>query len=282
VVGIPGDLADADALRAALHGVDTVVHAAGLAHIRGPARSSVAFQRINVGGTRLLLSEAARAGVRHFVFLSSLAAVATGNDGRVDETTVPAPTSPYGASKLEAEQLVAAATRQDSLRATIFRLPLVYGPGMKGNPLRLFDLVSSGLPIPLGSVVNRRSLVYVGNIAAALLAVLAGPPRVAGSAATYLVADREVVSTPELVRLIAHALRRTPRLVPFPLWLVRLIGKVGDRLPLGLDSAGVSGLVDSLVLDTAALRRIGFEPPFSQVEGLACTAAWYRQRTREP
>ena len=282
VAGVPGDLADTEAVRAALHGVDTVVHAAGLAHLRGPTRASDAFQRVNVGGTRLLLSESARAGVRQFVFLSSIAAVGPGNNGRVDDTTVPAPLTPYGASKLEAERLVAAAARQDGLQATVFRLPLVYGPGMKGNPLRLFDMVSSGLPIPLGSVANRRSLLYVGNLGAALLAVLAGPAPAAGSAATYLVADREVVSTPELVRHIAHALRRTARLVPFPVWLARLIGRVGDRLPLGLDSAGVAGLVDSLVLDTAALRRIGFEPPLTQAEGLACTAAWYRQRTREP
>src|SRR3989442_7588696 len=104
-------------------------------------------------------------------------------------------------------------------------------------------MVSSGLPIPLGSIANRRSLLYVGNLVAALLVVLAGPAPAAGSAATYLVADREVVSTPELVRHIAHALGRTPRLVPFPVWLVPLLRRVGGCPPPGLHFVGDALLV---------------------------------------
>ncbi len=276
------DLLDSAALRPALAGADTLVHLAARVHVmRESAREpSSEFRRINVEGTRILLEEAARAGVTRLVFASTVKAVAETSGAPLTEEAVPRPVDPYGLSKLEAEELVRDLAVRHSLQATILRLPLLYGPRMKGNMLSLFRLVNRGIPLPLGRVHNRRSMAFVGNVAAAMLAVLQSP---ATRPRTFFVSDGRDLSTPELLRLIGLALAREVRLLPVPLPLFRAAGRVGDLIsrfrPLPLTSAAVDRLLGSLTVDSSALTRaVGFHPPYSVEEGLSITAEWYLHR----
>ena len=289
-VPIPGvtpfrcaDLGDRAALQSALAGAETVVHLAARAHImRDEAAEPLAeYRRTNVDGTRALLEESLAAGVRRFLFVSSVKAVGEESTTPWTEATPVRPVDPYGISKLEAEQLVEEAGRSASLATTILRLPLVYGPGMRANMLRLFEIVDRGLPLPLARVRNRRSIVFAGNVGAAVRAVIASP---AASGQTFFVRDREEVSTPELIRAIARALGRPARLLPVPHALFRLAGAAGDTLAplvrLPISSATVSRVFGSLSVDASKLTRMtGFQPPFTLEEGLRLTAEWYRRRS---
>jgi len=239
---------------AGLAGAQAVVHLAGVAHTR--ADPSV-YEAVNVDATLRLAEAAARAAVRRFVFVSSIKVngEATPADRPYRASDAPAPLDEYGRSKLRAEQALA---RMAGLEVAVVRPPLVYGPGVKANFLRLLQLVDSGLPLPFASIRNRRSFVYVGNLVS-LLQRCAEQPQAAGR--TFLAADGEDLGTPELARRMAAALGRHARLVPFPAFL----------LP--------SKLSGSLVVDAGETReRLGWQPPFAVDEGLARTASWYTLR----
>jgi UDP-glucose 4-epimerase len=223
------------------------------------------------------LDEAARAGVRRFVFVSSVKAMGESSHGAWTEDTEPRPADPYGQSKLEAESIVLEMAPVLGVEVAVLRLPLVYGPGMKGNMLRLFDLVHRGVPLPFGAVRNRRSLAYVGNVVAGIGAMLTS----GAAGRVYLISDGAPVSTPELVRHIARALDVPARLVPIPPALFRGAGRVGDwaarfgRSPIG--TAVVERLIGDLEVDGSRLvREVGFEPAYSIEQGMRETARWYR------
>jgi nucleoside-diphosphate-sugar epimerase len=273
------DLLDAVALRPALAGADTLFHLAARVHVmrESAVKPLEEFRRVNVEGTRVLLKEAVRAGVRRVVFASTVKAVRETSSVPLTEDAVPRPADPYGVSKLEAEAVVRSVAEHGAIDATILRLPLLYGPGMTGNMLSLFRLVGRGMPLPLGLVHNRRSLAFVGNAVAAMLAVL---PSSTPPARTFFVSDGRDLSTPELLGLIGGALGRTVRLVPVPTPLFRLAGRAGDLIsplfPVPLTSAAVDRLLGSLVVDSSALTRaVGFRPPYSVEGGLRLTADWY-------
>ncbi len=279
------DLLDRAALRSALRGVETVVHLAARVHVMSDQATDpwAEYRRTNVDGTRLLLEESLAVGVRRFVFFSTVKALGESTDTPWTEQTHPAPTDPYGISKLEAEQVVRELATAGRMAATVLRLPLAYGPGMKANMLRLFEVVDRGIPLPMGGVRNRRSLVFAGNVAAAVERVLATP---AAAGETFFVSDGHDVSTPELIRAIAQALGRPARLVSVPPLLFRAAGRLGDLLAplvrLPVSSAVVARLFGSLVVDSSKLARvIGFRPPFSLDEGLRLTAEWYRRRAAD-
>jgi len=184
------------------------------------------------------------------------------------EEDPPAPKEVYAASKWEAEQRVRAVAARGGMACTVVRTPLVYGPRVRANFLGLLRLVDRGVPLPFGRVRNARSLVFVHNLADALLHCAA---RTEASDETYFVKDGPDPSTPELVRRIAAALGRAPRLVSVPPTLLRgaarLLGRgdVADRL------------LGSLVVSDARLReRTGWRPPHTMDEGLRETARWYR------
>lgn len=273
-------LDDRRALADALAGVDGVIHLAARVH-QGPATGRddgpTGFRAVNVEGTRTLLDLAVAAGVQSFVLASSTKAVGEGGDAPYTEETPPAPADGYGRSKLEAEQLL----RASRLHAPVLRLPLVYGPGMKANALRLFDAVARGTPLPLGAVQNRRSFLFSGNLTAAVLSVL---QHESGSD-TFFVSDGEDLSTAELARRIGRALDRPARLLPVPPAALRVAGRAGDLLARvtrwPLTSAAVDRLVGSLAVDSAKLSRAtGFRPPYGVDDGLRITAQWYRDRSR--
>lgn len=272
---------DTAVLARAMAGVDTVVHLAARAHqLADRAAEPLAeYRRVNVEWTRAVAEAARAAGVRRLVFASSVKAVGERTDTPWTEAVTPRPVDPYGVSKLEAESLLRAMAVPGSFDVPILRLPLLYGPGLKANMLRLFEAVARRRPLPLALVRNRRSFAYVGNVIAAMDAVIAAGP--AGSA-TFFVSDGRDLSTPELVRLIAAALGVESLLLPVPPALLRAAGRAGDLLtrvgPFPLTSAAVDRLVGSLAVDVSLLRATtGWRPPCTVEEGLAATATWYRQ-----
>jgi len=227
-------------LRASVEGCDAVVHLANIAHT---SASAADLQRVNVEGTIAQARAALAAGVRRFIYLSSIKAAQ--------------PEDAYGRAKSIAEQ---ALLQMEGLEAVILRPPLVYGPRVRANFLALMRAIDRGWPLPLASIENRRSLVYVGNLVDAILACLGG--RAQGR--TYAVSDGAPVSTPQLCRAIGRALGRPARLFPFSPALLGLV-------------PGMARLVQSQVADDAAIRaELGWRPPFSFEEGLRRTAEWYR------
>jgi len=253
----------------ALEGVDTVIHLGARVHrLRDPSPDPLAeYRRVNALGTQRLASACATAGVRRLVYASS---VKVNGDGRAvpyTEDDAPAPIDPYGVSKMEAEEALRAVAHRTPLEVVVVRPPLVYGEGVKANMLQLVRAVDRGVPLPLGAVRNRRSLVYLGNLVDALVACAA---RREARGGTYLVSDGEDVSTAELVQRIAASLRRPARLVSVPAWLLGMAGRAFGR------QATVDRLVGSLTVDSSRLRReLDWHPPFTLAEGLHRTAAWY-------
>jgi nucleoside-diphosphate-sugar epimerase len=274
-------LDDREGIAATLRGVEGVIHLAARVHQPAAPGDEAAFRAINVEGTRLLLEEALAAGVRDFVFASSVKVVGERSETPWDEATPPAPVDAYGVTKLECEAMVRSLGEGAGVHTPILRLPLVYGPGMKGNALRLFRLVDQGLPLPLGSARNRRSLLFTGNLVAAVFATLESP----SGSDTFFVTDAEAPSTPELVTAIARALGRPARLLPFPVPLLQALGRAGDlvarAIPFPLTNEAVDRLVGSLEVDGSRLaRRTGYTRPYTLAEGLRITAEWYRCRSR--
>jgi nucleoside-diphosphate-sugar epimerase len=255
----------------ALRDVDAIVHLA--AHVHRPAGGADPdeFHRINGAGTRRLAEAARSAGVPRIVFLSSVKVngEATGREP-FREDDVPRPEGPYAQSKWAAEQALAQISASGGPATIILRPPLVYGPGAKANFRALLRLCRLGLPLPLGAVDNRRSLLYLGNLVAAIERVLAEP--VGGGCRTYLVRDGEDLSTAELVRRLGTALDRPAHLVKVPeSWLrlaLRAIGRGGaaDRL------------LGSLTVDDSRFcRDFAWRPPFTVAQGLAVTADAFRR-----
>jgi nucleoside-diphosphate-sugar epimerase len=240
-------------VRATAEGCDAVVHLANIAHTRA---SPAELHRVNVEGTIAQARAARAAGARRFVYLSSLKAAR--------------PQDAYGRAKSLAEQ---ALRQQEGLEVVILRPPLVYGPRVKANFLALLRAVDRGWPLPLASLRNRRSLLYAGNLADAILRCLEAPlaTKAAGAAGDapprlFELSDGAPVSTPELCRAIARALGRPARLFPFPPALLRWL-------------PGGARLAESQVADDRAIRdALGWRPPFSFEAGLQLTAQWYRTR----
>ena len=264
-----GDIgADTD-WRSALEGVSSVVHLAARTHVlRETAADSLAeYRRVNLDGTRRLAQQAGRAGVRRLVFVSSIKVNGEVTERPFTEDDAPRPEDAYGVSKWEAEQALARVAGETGLQVAVLRPPLVYGPEVKGNFLRLMGLVARGTPLPLASITNRRSLIYVGNLADAVIKAI-DVPAAAGRA--YLVSDGDDVSTPDLVRAIARALGVAPRLLPCPPAMLRLgAALTGKR-------AELARLTGSLQADGSRARReLGWQPRLSLAQGLAATARWY-------
>jgi nucleoside-diphosphate-sugar epimerase len=268
------DIADRLDLEKAFTGVDTVIHLAASVHESAARYPDDELHRINVGGTRAVYEVAAELGIRRVLFASSAKAEFV----RADGNGCRAPPDVYGASKLKAEEFVSAFARREALHAPILRLPLTYGPGVRANMLTLFRVVDRQLPLPLASVQNRRSVVYVENVAAAVSTLLEFPGTLRG---VYSVSDPQPLSTPELIRAIARALERRAFLLPMnPTFLRRAasaLAAFGVEQPLAM----LQRLTDSLVIDPRPLAEVtAFEPPFTTAVGLAHTAQWFRTSWR--
>lgn len=278
-----GERIDRAALARALRGVDVVVHAAGRAHVRQETATDpeAAYVRANVDMTRDLADAAADAGVRRLIALSSVA-VYGARTGHVSAVTAPSPVSAYGRSRLGGEQAALTVARRTGLECVVLRLPMVYGPEMKGNPLILFRVVSRSRVMPVGAIRNERSLLFVRNATAAVQGLIQAP--LDGDEAVHLAADLHPVSTPALVQEIADALGRRVSLLAVPtpvLWAASRLGTavMGARFPLSPHA--LNSLTSSLVIDPEPLAAaIGAPPPVARAEGLRLTAEWFRGRDR--
>jgi nucleoside-diphosphate-sugar epimerase len=269
-----GDLATAseERLAAALEGAAAVVHLAGRAHaVDASVAEAGAHAAANVVATGRLAAAAVRAGVRRFVFASTVKVYGGGSvPGRPWRADDPvAPQDAYARSKVDAERALAAACAGTVMTPIVLRLPLVYGPGVRANFLALLEAVARRAPLPLSAIRNRRHLCYVGNLAHAIGALLDLPAPPAG---VWLVADGDALSTPDLVRRLAAALGVAPRLIPIPLLLLGLGGRLARR------SAEVARVVGSLEVDASPLAQLIGPLPYTLDEGLAATAQWWRAR----
>ncbi|ABB31570.1 NAD-dependent epimerase/dehydratase [Geobacter metallireducens RCH3] len=269
----------------ALAGAGTVIHLAARVHVmrERAADPLKEFRFVNTEGTAHLAREAAKAGVKRFVFMGTIGVNGDNSgDAPYIESSPPYPHNPYSVSKYEAEQLLRQISSETGMEVVIIRAPLVYGPGNPGNFLSLLKAVNGDygfktlnfglkvLPLPLASINNKRSLIYVGNLVDALVTCATHPAAVGQ---TYLVSDGEDVSTPELIRRTAAALGVPARLFPFPVPLMKLAGKLIDK------SAAVNRLTGSLTVDSSKIRReLGWQPPFTMEEGLQETAKWFEKQ----
>ncbi|WP_175922320.1 NAD-dependent epimerase/dehydratase family protein [Burkholderia latens] len=223
------------------------------------------YRAANVDGALNALEAARRAGVRRFVFVSSVKALGEHEDGRpLREDDVPRPGDPYGISKHEAEVALRAACAGCGIELTIVRPPLVYGPGVRANFLGLMRAVARGLPLPLGAAHARRSMVYIGNLVDALRFLATREDATDG---VFHVTDGNDQSVSDLVAGIAAALGRSPRLVPVPIAWLRAAGALTGR------RAAVDRLTSPLRIECVRLRALGWTPPFAVSEGLARTVA---------
>lgn len=252
---------------ACLRRVDIVIHLAARVHILNDhsADPLTEYRRVNVLGTLNLARQAAQAGVRRFVYISSIKVNGerTAPNQAFHASDIPAPEDAYGISKLEAEQGLMDLAHKTGMEVVIIRPPLVYGPGVKGNFSSMARWVRKGLPLPLGAVHNKRSLVALDNLVD-FIALCADPersPRAANE--VFLVSDDEAVSTTELLRKLAQAYGVRVRLLPVPTSLIlvaaNMLGKaaVADRL------------LGSLVVDNTKTRELlGWKPTVSMDEQL--------------
>lgn len=246
---------------------DAVVHLAARVHVMADAAADplAEFRRVNVAGTLNLARQAAAAGVKRFVYVSSIKVngetTPAARPFRADDT--PAPQDAYAVSKHEAEAGLQALAAASALEVVIVRPPLVYGPGVKGNFASLVRWVRKGVPLPLAAIHNRRSLVALDNLAdfIALCANRKGSPQAAGQ--VFLVADGDDLSTPELLRRVARAYGTRARLVPVPEgWLHMAAGLVGR-------SAEADRILGSLTVDISKAQAVlGWRPAVTMEQQL--------------
>lgn len=262
-----GDINPATDWSSALAGVNTVMHLAARVHVmRDTAADPLAeFRRVNTAGTEHLARSAAVSGVKRIVYVSSIKVngEATRDGQKYSEADAPSPQDSYGVSKWEAEQALQRVAEETGLEVVIVRPPLVYGSGVKGNFAQMLNAVALGFPLPFASVHNLRSLIYVGNLAHALMACAEHP---AAAGQTYLVSDGEDVSTPDLLRQLAAAMDVPSRLFPCPATWLRLAGKLTGK------HEQIERLLGSLRVDDGKIRReLNWSPPYALQQGLAET-----------
>ena len=256
-----GDIGPDTDWRPWLDDADAVVHLAARVHVmrESAADAAALYDRTNRAATERLAAQSVRAGVRRFVFLSSVKVHGEHADRPLTAADAPHPSDPYGRSKYAAEL---ALRDLIDLETVILRPPLVYGPGVRGNFLTLMRAVDRGWPLPFAGIANRRSFIYLGNLVDAIAAALTAPPGI------YLPSDRQDLSTPTLIRAVAAAMGRPARLFPMPLALLRATaGALGRR-------AAIDRLCGSLTVDG---DMPGWQPRFTLEQGLAATADGYRQ-----
>ena len=251
-------------------GADVIIHLAARVHVTRDTSSDplAEHRRVNRDGTRQLAIAAAAAGVNRLVFISTIKVngeITTGHPFSEEDT--PLPGDPYGISKWEAEQTLLEVSKNTGLEVVILRVPLVYGPYVKGNFLRLIEACSRLRIMPFGAITNQRSLIYVGNLASAIKASL---DHSAAVGKTYLVRDGQDMSTPDLVYRISGSLGSKVWLISLPRWLLTGIGVVTGG------TGAIARLTGSLQVDSSLIEKdLEWSPPYTIQEGLNETARWY-------
>lgn len=262
---------------AVLDGADIVVHLASRAHVTRAVVTLAEAQTLctDVDATLNLARQAARAGVKRFVFISSIKVngEATSPGQPFTAADRPNPQNRYAQSKLDAELGLFALSRETGLEVTVIRPPLVYGPGVKANFGTMMRWIDRGIPLPLGAVSNRRSFLYVGNLVDLIIAA-AEHPKAAGE--VFVVSDGEDLSTAELFRRLAQALGRQCWVMPVPTSLLKLAATMVGRRDVA------SRLIDSLQVDFTRTREVlGWTPRIGVDDGLQQTARSFQQAEAE-
>ena len=254
--------------------VGIIIHCAARVHVMNEYAQNPLneFRQINTQGTDTLARSAAKAGIRRFIFLSSIKVNGESSSlsSLIDETSPTNPKDYYGISKLEAEKSLINIADETGMETVIFRLPLVYGPGVRGNFIKLLKMVDRGVPLPFSLVNNLRSLINIDNLTD-VIEVCLKDPRAVGK--IYTVSDSEDVSTVQLIIKMAHALERPVRLWPCPLCLIELAGMLAGR------SDEVSRILGSLRIDSKKIySELGWAPTYTLTQGLSQISAWYHRR----
>lgn len=270
-----GDMAKAVCWSRAVAGMEVVIHLAARVHhlseeIKNPYHL---YHKVNTEGTISLAKEAVLAGVKRMIFVSTVKVHGECSDTPYRESDDCLTEDSYALSKLKAEQALIEIGKRSAIEIVIFRPPLIYGPGVRANFLRLFRFVDRGYPWPFGRLCNQRSILYVGNMVDAIASVI---EHSAAAGEVFLISDGEDLSIPELYRRIAVSLGK--RIVMFPF--------NGSLFALALRAIGrgdlARRLLGSLTVDTSKLQTtIGWKPKYRIEEGLAATAAWYRTNRKD-
>lgn len=251
-----------------LKGVDCVIHTAARVHVMNDhvQEPLPLYRALNVAGTENMARQAAKMGVRRFIFLSSVKVNGEGSDslGRpLTEEDAPSPEDPYGVSKHEAESILRTLSRDSGMETVIIRPPLVYGPGVKANFYLLMKWISMGLPVPSGEISNKRSFVGLSNLSSFVVECIHNE---LAANETFFVSDGIDLSTTELFKMLSMAFHSSPRHFPFPMRLLKQIGLLLGKKEL------VDRIFGSFQVDISKANRIlGWRPPFTMEEELAAT-----------
>jgi len=251
-----------------LKNIDIVIHVAGRAHIINDAAANplAEFRKVNTDATLQLARQAAKAGAKRFIFISSIKV-----NGETTEPGYPftpadqfVPTDPYGVSKYAAEQGLLALARETGMEVVIIRPPLVYGPNVKANFVSMIKWVRKGIPLPFGAIDNQRSLVALDNLLSFIIHCI-DHPKAANE--IFLISDGEDVSTTELLRRVARALGKKSRLVPVPVSWLRFVAELAGKEDVA------NRLLGSLQVDSSKARELlGWKPVITMDEQLKKTA----------
>lgn len=254
-----------------LRGVQVVIHAAARVHVMNETAidALAEFRKVNVEGTLRLAQRAAESGVGRFIFISSIKvngeSTVLGKPFKAND--FPAPADPYGVSKYEAEEALKQLGLDTGMEIVIIRPPLVYGPGVKANFLSMLHWLNKGVPLPLGAIRNRRSLVAVGNLVDLIVVCIDHP---AAASQTFLVSDGGDLSTTQMLRRLANALGKKPRLLPLPEWLLVLVVSALGKQAIAQRICG------SLQVDISKNRELlGWTPPINMDKAMRQTAGHY-------
>lgn len=247
--------------------IDTIIHCAARVHVMEEQADDPlhAFREVNVAGTLNLAKQAAEAGVKRFLFVSSIKVNGEGTQENSPFTAKdqPDPKDHYGMTKYEAETGLVEISKQTGLEVIIIRPSLVYGAGVKGNFLNLLKLAKSGLPLPFGSVYNARSMVYLDNLVDLIVTCIdhqSAPGKV------FLVSDGDDISLSRLIRLIRGAMGKHALLLPVPVPLLKLLGKLIGNTKV------VNRLVGNLQVDNSDSKRyLNWQPPYTVEQGIKAT-----------
>jgi GT2 family glycosyltransferase/nucleoside-diphosphate-sugar epimerase len=256
----------------ALRDVDIVIHLAARVHVMEETATNplAEYLKVNLDGTTNLANQAAVAGVKQFVYVSTIKVNGEyTNEGQpFTESDNPQPQDDYAISKWKAEQALMRISQETGLGLVIVRPPLVYGPAVKANFLDLIGLIHHGIPLPFGSIKNKRSFIYVGNLVDALITCATHP---AAAGQTYLVSDGDDISTSELLGQLADCMAKRNRLLKCPVWFLNMAGSVIGK------ASSMERLLSNLQIDSSAIRQqLSWKPKFTMRQGLQSTVDWYR------
>ena len=249
----------------ALKDIDCIIHCAGKANAMNKKSELDIFRLINVEGTKILAEQGVKAGVKRFIFLSSVKVNgesfhSTKNHKLYNNRDRPNPKDPYAISKFEAEKVLSEISNKMGLEVVILRLPLVYGFGAKGNLYRLMKLINYNVPLPFSLIKNKRSLIGIDNLVDVLIRCIDNPD---AKGKIFLASDGEDLSTPELIELIALSMEKKANLFPVPISLLKFLSSIfGKR-------EEINRLVGSLRIDNSYTKEIlNWTPPISVEEGI--------------